>query len=248
MLQAELLTFPSNIVTIKTAENIADLIKEKLEEAPLTIFLSGGSAIEMYKELFTLLGQQISGQQAQHIQLALVDERFGPYGHPDSNEQQLKEKGVVEAATHQGMKFIGMLHLGNPDAQTALSLANKIYQQLLAENSYKLLLLGLGDDGHTAGWLPTHSDERFQTLYASSQPVVYYEVDPQDSNNPYHRRLTISTSILAKINQVIIYTKGTNKKAAIQHFIAQDTPVHRTPALAVYASPTVPILITDQTI
>jgi 6-phosphogluconolactonase/glucosamine-6-phosphate isomerase/deaminase len=242
-----LFTFPSDQVVAKAAENIGDLVLEKLrEERAITLFLSGGSAIEMYRELFSYIGTQLDSKRQVKISIALVDERYGPYGHADSNEQQLREKGVTEQVIKLGAQFVGMLPTKNSSPHETLLYANQQYSSLFANDEYSFALLGLGEDGHTAGWLPTQTEEKFFTIYKSSEPVVYYEIDPADSANPFLQRLTISTTVVPKIDQVIVYTKGSSKKTALRHLMLSDTPLHQTPALALYQTSRPTMIITDQ--
>ena len=104
----------------------------------------------------------------------------------------------------------------------------------------------MGEDGHTAGWLPTSNEAKFVKLYESKNPVVFYEVDESDSNNPHKQRLTISTDTIPLMDQIIIYTKGNSKKAALAHFIKLDAPINQTPALVLYNNPNQIIVLTDQ--
>jgi len=244
MTTPQIYTFSSLDVVSKTAENIADLLIEKTaEKKAITVFLSGGSAIAMNKVLL----EKLQKVKFSRLTLTLIDERFGKYGHDQSNEQQLRSTGVLDLATKIGGKFIGMLSSQNlPFAQT-LAQINQNYAELFKEESYKLALLGLGEDGHTAGWLPTNNEAKFVKLYESKNPVVFYEVNESDSNNPHKQRLTISTSTVPKMDQIIIYTKGSSKKAALEHFIKRDTPINQTPALALYQNPNPIIVLTDQT-
>ncbi len=241
-----LFTFPSNQVITKSAENIGDLLLEKFREGKkVSLFLSGGSAVEMYQELFTYIPAQLGTIQTPQIKVALVDERYGIYGHADSNEQLLREKGIIDLVTSLGAQFIGILSPQNLSVTQTTSSANQHYAQLLTAKSYRVALLGLGEDGHTAGWLPTQTNEKFQNLYESTHPLVYYEVDPTDSSNPYLKRVTISTTLIPQFDQIIVYTKGASKKAAIEHLMKQDTPIHQTPAIALYQASSPPLILTD---
>lgn len=245
--QAQLLTFPTASLQSKAAENISDLLIEKIQEkTKVLVFLSGGSGIEMYRAILERLAQQISDDQGQYIKLALVDERYGEYGHSDSNEQQLRQKGVLDLADTLGIGFTSILSPQNLSPEKTLEQANQKYTQALADSAYILALLGLGTDGHTAGWLPTANDQRFQELYAASNPLVYYEVNAADSDNPHRQRFTLSISMLPKIDQAIFYVQGAAKKAAIHHLIEHDMPLHQTPASILYRSKSLPIILSDQ--
>lgn len=187
-----------------TAQAIAEQIQERAATTGSTVVLfSGGSAIKMYAEAFSLLPADLS---LASFTFGLVDERRGEPGHADSNETQLRAAGVVAALEQKGAKFVPML------SPTALA----DYTELCRSAEYLIVLAGIGDDGHTLGWLPTHTPQKFHQLYDTPEVLSDYDVDPQDSNNPFIHRVTITLSVIRRAELVIAYATGEKKLSALQ--------------------------------
>lgn len=83
------------------------------------------------------------------ITVTLADERFVPVDHPDSNERLLREALLQDAAA--GARFIGLRGSAASPQQAAI----EAWQQLAGvERPFDAVVLGMGDDGHTASLFP----------------------------------------------------------------------------------------------
>lgn len=247
MQQALVKHFPSETIIKETAQFIAEQIEATLKhtQRKVLVLLSGGSAIEMYKDVLAKL-PPAENLPYHHLLIGLVDERFGEYGHPDSNEQQLREKGVISEFEKRGALFMGMLSDTLESGTDAGQRANQAYQNLFGEADHIIALVGIGDDGHTAGWLPTQTLAKFTQLYDGDRYVSYYEVDPEDSNNPFTYRLTTTVHALHQATQVIVFAKGQGKLAALEKVISGVSPLNDTPAIALRQGKSPLIICTDQ--
>jgi 6-phosphogluconolactonase/glucosamine-6-phosphate isomerase/deaminase len=158
------------------------------------------------------LAQLSSGKNLESIAVTLTDERYGPVGHADSNWQQLLYSGFVLP----GAKLIPVLN-GASRTETARTY-NKILEQELATVDYRIALLGLGADGHTAGILP-HSP-----AVLSPDLVCAY-----DAGN--FQRLTMTPRALAWLDEAVVYAVGENKWPALAK-LAEDVNIKDQPAQA----------------
>jgi len=219
------------------------IIEQEAKATKVFLLLSGGSAIEMYTQIFAFLPAEL---RLNGWTVGLVDERFGPAGHENSNETLLRDAQVIQNFVSRGAEFIGMLLTSSTDGPTTARQISTMYQQLYEEADQVFIWIGLGEDGHTAGWLPTQTLSEFQQLYNQQQAVVYYEVNPQNSDNPFVQRLTMSLSVLEFADQVVMYAKGANKKVVLQKLVAGMPPANELPASVLLQSSQPIEILTDQ--
>lgn len=124
---------------------------------PLRVSLSGGSTP---KELYSLLAQEPYRTRIpwERLQFFWGDERFVPYDNPDSNYRMAMNE-LLSHVPVAGEQIHPMPVDGSPD-DAALR-----YERLLqclygadildaARPLFHIMLLGLGDDGHTASLIP----------------------------------------------------------------------------------------------
>src|SRR5579859_3311739 len=236
--------FSSEEVINESARFLAQkIIEQEANAAKVFLLISGGSAIEMYSQIFEFLPAELL---MNGWTIGLVDERFGPAGHENSNETQLRNVLVIQNFVSRGAEFIGMLLTAPTDGPTTAQQISTMYQQLYEEADQVLVWVGLGEDGHTAGWLPTQTLAEFQQLYNQQQAVVYYEVNPQNSDNPFVQRLTTSLSVLQFADQVVMYIKGPSKKMVLQKLVAGMPPANELPASVLLQSSQPIEILTDQ--
>lgn len=203
------------------------------------LLLSGGSCINVAAELLSHIPDTT---QLHNVLIGLADERWVEPGSSDSNEQQLRDKGVIAGFEQRGAKFISILGSDNPE--DAADKTDTIYKEVISETSSIALLAGVGEDGHTLGILPDNDQNRFFRTFSSGKNVTYYELTDTQTN-PFKQRVTVTLSGVSKIPLIYIFAVGDNKTSALKHLTLKDTTVNNIPSLGLYLSEGEPILLTD---
>lgn len=90
-----------------------------------------------------------------------------------------------------------------------------------------IAVMGVGEDGHTAGIFPMEKD-RFDTMYRSSSPIVPVVLGAGIS--PFPLRITSSISYITSFDTIIVYSTGDSKCEAIRRLVAIVGEVSETPA------------------
>lgn len=227
MLQPLIHSFTPESLQNKAAKAGAERIKAILATEPLLLLLSGGSAIQMYQEMFGILERSLADWS--NLTVSLLDERFVSVDSPDSNASQLKAAGVIKLLEQHEATWIPYL-TGEVDGKTVARAISKKINFLLQTNAC-LIMAGIGPDGHTAGLLPTADENTVNKVFGSSNTVVYYEL-PADTDNPHRQRLTFTPAGIAQADEAIAYVPGKAKKAAIERFLAAEESIPSCPSLA----------------
>ncbi len=171
-------------------------------------FLTGGSNISLDMYVMSRLSDAIT----KNLVLTLTDERFGDYGHADSNWQQLKDKGFD---AKQARAF-AVLQEDNQSLEQTTAIYASNLDIALSEADSVIGFYGLGTDGHIAGILPG-TDAVTATGYA-----VGYETDA-------FTRITSTFQTIRRCDVAFMYAAGESKQNALRR-LQTDLPLSEQPA------------------
>lgn len=136
------------------------------------------------------------------VLVTLVDERFVPTDHPDSNEKLVREHLLVGPAS--AAQFRGLVSDAH-DLAGSVAAANRSYQPIT------VALLGMGEDGHTASLFPDAPE--LAAGLDPSHPYAYLSVIPPAA---LHARISLSLSALLGAKQVLLAIAGEAKLSVYQ--------------------------------
>jgi len=199
-----------------TALAVAELILTKSKEKtklslPFNIALSGGSTPKL---LFTLLAEKYADSIPWHfIRLFWVDERCVAPTHPESNFGMTYESLLKHVPIHDANIF---RVIGEADPQKEA----KRYQSLLETQlplyngipQFDLILLGMGDDGHTASIFP---DNLALLDVPESVAVAVHPTSGQ-------KRITLTGRVINVASQVAFLITGASKASVIRQIIQRE--------------------------
>jgi len=196
----------------KMFESLCSKVIEDLKEAintngNATLLVSGGSTP---KPLFQLVNQ--SELDWEKVTIGLVDERYVNNTSEFSNENLVINNLVTNLA--KKATFIPMVfHSENENLN--LDMVKKAYN--VFENP-TVVLLGMGDDGHTASIFP--NDEASTFANSTSELIAI-------TNAPNHpkRRITCSTFLLKNAKHTYLLFTGENKKVILEEAKEKNYPI-----------------------
>lgn len=133
------------------------------------------------------------------------DERVAPPDDPQRNSRMAWETWFAHVPLPPG-NFRPM------PTELGLEAACAAYTAALAEvDAFDLVLLGLGEDGHTASLFPGHP-----LGYEAGAPPV---LAVRDAPKPPPERLTLSADRLSRARQVLFLVVGENKRLALARWL-----------------------------
>ncbi|MBW0167791.1 MAG: 6-phosphogluconolactonase [Vulcanococcus sp.] len=212
------------------AEQVAALIDLALDERDRAhIALSGGTTPAA---AYRVLNKEHLPWN--RVDVVLGDERWVPPTDPASNARMLRDTLLAAGGPGADARFHPVpTELDSPDASVD---AFETYVRDLCPGDpprFDVMLLGLGDDGHTASLFPgtpaTQERTRLVTIGAGKGL----------------ERISLTAPVLSAARQVIFLVSGGAKRQALQRLLDPAEPADRTPAKLV--QPQAPVLVLADT-
>jgi 6-phosphogluconolactonase len=146
------------------------------------------------------------------VHIRLVDERFVSPDNEDSNEHLVRTHLLRDKA--RDAQFTGLV--GDP-----ASLDRSLEQANRQTDSLDLVILGMGDDGHTASLFP-HAAQLSQCL-DPRQTHRYLHVTPPAAP---HERISMTLAALLGAGQLILAISGAHKREIYAQAARKSNPEH----------------------
>ncbi|MBI4097520.1 MAG: 6-phosphogluconolactonase [Candidatus Levybacteria bacterium] len=251
--------FVVNSPTAVSANKTVERILTNYCDSKTALFLSGGrTPIHLFEAIAVKKCIKTGA-------VGLVDERFGEKWHKGSNELMIKNTGILDYFESLNIRFYPILQ----DSKKKESVYHKLVYDTTIEQiakdydeSLRFLfkyfpktvgILGIGEDGHTAGIPAGNSKSQIpnpkllgitkRILEDQSSLVTYYE----DESGKYGARVTMTFLALGQLDLIILLVLGQEKREALK-LMFDDGSIEETPA-KFYLQPEIAektILITDQ--
>jgi 6-phosphogluconolactonase len=181
----------------------ADLLCAAMEDlARPRLAVSGGSAAGALG-----LVRARMGPRWKRVRLTWVDERRVPFGDPESNRGQAYRLGYLEPGDPPAVEL--PLYL---DGETAAEAWERVDGALSRDfgGDLDVLLLGLGEDGHSAALFPGRPWGTARVLLVDASP------------KPPSARITLSLAILTSAPVSVLAALGAGKAAALNRLLRGD--------------------------
>lgn len=198
-------------VAKKGLEIILETSQQCIEENDVfSIVLAGGTTP---KNIYQLLAEQTCDWNKWHFYLG--DERCLPEDDAERNSEMIKNTLLAKIdVPDDNIHFI--------KAELGADAAAKDYAvEIASVTRFDLVMLGMGEDGHTASLFPGHHNNNHELIHA-----VY------NSPKPPSDRISMSASLLSQNMVLMLLITGESKKAAIQQWLAgMDLPIAKITSL-----------------
>ena len=201
------------------AENFAeDLVKMIIESAErrktFTVALSGGSTPGL---LFSVLGERFSDSVPwKFVHLFWGDERCVPPDDPESNFGMTK-KVFLEKIKIPPANIHRIIGEKDP-SEEALRYSNEIAgftSEMAGLPVFNLIILGLGEDGHTASIFPDNNK------LLNSEKICEVAIHPLS----FQKRITITGKVINNAENVVFLVTGENKAEVVSAIIERPGTV-----------------------
>ncbi len=195
---------------------IAKIVESTLKnKSKVKIALCGGSTP---KAAYSLLGKK--NLEWSNVDLFLGDERWVDNESQDSNCFLLKNSLFEEGNPSLEASFfsVSTIELASPE-DSAMD-----YEKILKNNldgdppRFDLILLGLGDDGHTA------------SLFPGSDALFERDCLITAGEGKGHKRITFTSKLLSAADNVLFLISGSAKQTALKRLLDPSESWERTPA------------------
>jgi 6-phosphogluconolactonase len=187
------------------------------ERGRFAIALAGGSTPRATYEV--LANDYAGALDWSKVHVFFGDERTVPPNHEDSNYRMTHETLLSRVPVGSVHRMRGEL----PPAEAAAAYEEELREFLGASNeppSLDLILLGIGDDGHTASLFPETSALEIHDRWVVANPVLKLETT----------RLTLTVPVINAARAVNFLVAGEGKAGALKEILEGEADPREYPA------------------
>ncbi|MCD9086794.1 6-phosphogluconolactonase [Stenotrophomonas sp. SY1] len=215
--------------TDAVAKEMANVLAQEIQQhGRARMLLSGGTTPA---PIYEVLAEQ--PLEWARVEVGLADERWLSPQDKDSNAWLVRNSFLAHA---EGAHFDPLVRVGRPIAE-CVHTAN-----LMAQHSQPacLVVLGMGNDGHTASLFPGSRD--LERALQSNQPYAALDATGCPVANTWPLRITLTPHGLATAGNRLLLLRGKQKLEVLEAALASND-VHRYPVLAAINAPGNPLRV-----
>ncbi len=184
-------------VAIELADSVSRFLEQRLAEAPrASLVVSGGSTPLPF---FRALSEKALDWS--RVDVLLADERWVPEGDAASNTTLVKAHLLQNRAA--AARFLSLKQPGKTPEEGLEAVKRELRDLALPID---VLILGMGNDGHTASLFPD-APELPLAMDAASPEIVAAMSPPSQAQ----RRVTLTYPVLAEARFTALHLKGEDK-------------------------------------
>lgn len=226
---------------VGVAKSLAEAIyikakNKKSENIFLNLAVSGGSTPRLLFEILAAEYNETMPWEA--VRIFWVDERCVPPLHPESN-YGMTHDALLSKIDIPASNIFRMKGEEEPESE-AIRYRNILVNELSSANNFPvfdLILLGMGDDGHTASIFP---NQMYLNTLSESVAVATHPITDQ-------KRITLTGNTIRNAHEVVFMITGENKAEILAEIIKQKPQAKNYPASYMYSINDVTIFYVDST-
>ncbi|MBU72983.1 6-phosphogluconolactonase [Spongiibacter sp.] len=187
----------ADAVARQLAKAVAAALGRRLAEAPrASLVVSGGSTPLPF---FKVLSQE--PLEWARVDVALADERWVPESDPASNTALVKQHLLAGPAA--AARFVSLKQDGDTPEEGMAAVVAALGD---LTQPIDVLVLGMGNDGHTASLFPDAPELHRAMTAAEGEPAVAVHPPSQPQS-----RITLSFPLLSQARMTALHLKGDDK-------------------------------------
>ncbi|MBD3640854.1 MAG: 6-phosphogluconolactonase [Marinobacter sp.] len=193
-------------VAVELADAVARFMEQRLAQAPrASLVVSGGSTPLPF---FRALSEK--SLEWSRVDVLLADERWVPEGDPASNTTLVKAHLLQNRAA--GARFLSLKQPGGTPEVGIEAVKRELKDLALPID---VLILGMGNDGHTASLFPD-APELPGAMDTSGSEIVAAMAPPSQAQ----RRITLTFPVLAEARFTALHLKGEDKLETLEKAVS----------------------------
>ncbi|MCX5876082.1 MAG: 6-phosphogluconolactonase [Deltaproteobacteria bacterium] len=217
----------STLVAVLAAQ-VAELLRVGIKaRGRASLVVSGGSTPVPF---FAALSELVLDWGK--VTITLADERWVDPTTADSNERLVRQHLLQNRAALAS--FVGLKTGALTAVQGEKECADRLAQ---LPRPFDVLILGMGNDGHTASLFPQAT--RLGEALALDSGKLCLAITPPVAP---HERMTLTLPALLQSSQIILHLVGADKRAVYERALASG-PVAEMPIRAVLGQTTAPVTV-----
>ncbi|MBF7072596.1 6-phosphogluconolactonase [Glaciecola sp. MH2013] len=203
----------SNELVTVFSQRIADTLKQAIsEKGQASLVVSGGSTpLPLFKALAAM------PLEWSKVTITLADERWVDSADSASNEKLVRENLLTGHAA--SANFIP-LKTHHSDANEALEQLSATFTNLGLP--FDIVILGMGEDGHTASLFPC--SEQIEAGLDVNSPAMLIATQPTTAP---HQRMSFTLRALVSATHVFLHLTGDKKRAVLMDALENATDIEK---------------------
>lgn len=214
------------LVSTDPARIAGNELNERLKiynRSQILLMLSGGSALRVLEHIKPEF-------LSENVTISVVDERFSTDKNIN-NFSQLENTDFFDKCLTAGCAIIGTrIHKGETLPSATMNFDARLQEwRKLNPKGRIVALLGIGEDGHTAGVMPFTGKKRlFEDLFLDQEWVASFDAT---GRNEHALRFTSTLTFLKEqVDHTVVFAQGQNKKEALIKIADENLDINDIPA------------------
>ena len=195
------------------SQRIADTLKQAIaEKDQATLVVSGGSTpLPLFK---SLCQRDLDWSK---VVITLADERWVDAQHSASNEKLVRENLLQQNAANA--TFISL----TTNDELAADAVEEITSRFASVSQpFDVLILGMGEDGHTASLFPC--SEQIEAGLDTNSSAMFIATQPTTAP---HQRMSLTLKALISSANIYLHLTGEKKKNVLEDALANYTEIQK---------------------